>query len=408
MKYTKKQIQNLLGAMCVIVFVFLAGLYIGYNNKPWVERVAGIENRNTPTEIRSNADFEPFWKVWSIINSKYPNPEETSNQDKVWGAIEGLTSSLNDPYTEFFPPQESKQFMEQINGEFSGVGMEVGMKDNILTVIAPLKNSPADRAGIRPGDKILKIDSKVTTDMKVNEAVKLIKGKPGTKITLTLYRQGEDQPFDVTLVREVITIPTIESISRNDGIQILNIYNFGSGVTDEFKKEIVDFNNSGKNKLIIDLRNNPGGFLDAAVEIASYFLPQGDIIVKEDYGSNREQDIYRSRGYNSVAKDVKIVILVDGGSASASEILAGALSEHKLAILIGEQTYGKGSVQELVPVTDDTSLKITVAKWLTPNGISISLKGLAPDIKVSITKEDIENKKDPQLDRAISYLLTGK
>ena len=408
MKYTKKQIQNLLGAMCVIVFVFLAGLYIGYNNKPWVERVAGIENRNTPTEIRSNADFEPFWKVWSIINSKYPNPEETSNQDKVWGAIEGLTSSLNDPYTEFFPPQESKQFMEQINGEFSGVGMEVGMKDNILTVIAPLKNSPADRAGIRPGDKILKIDSKVTTDMKVDEAVKLIKGKPGTKITLTLYRQGEDQPFDVTLVREVITIPTIESISRNDGIQILNIYNFGSGVTDEFKKEIVDFNNSGKNKLIIDLRNNPGGFLDAAVEIASYFLPQGDIIVKEDYGSNREQDIYRSRGYNSVAKDVKIVILVDGGSASASEILAGALSEHKLATLIGEQTYGKGSVQELVPVTDDTSLKITVAKWLTPNGISISLKGLAPDIKVSITKEDIENKKDPQLDRAISYLLTGK
>ena len=408
MKYTKKQIQNLLGAMCVIVFVFLAGLYIGYNNKPWVERVAGIENRNTPTEIRSNADFEPFWKVWSIINSKYPNPEETSNQDKVWRAIEGLTSSLNDPYTEFFPPQESKQFMEQINGEFSGVGMEVGMKDNILTVIAPLKNSPADRAGIRPGDKILKIDSKVTTDMKVDEAVKLIKGKPGTKITLTLYRQGEDQPFDVTLVREVITIPTIESISRNDGIQILNIYNFGSGVTDEFKKEIVDFNNSGKNKLIIDLRNNPGGFLDAAVEIASYFLPQGDIIVKEDYGSNREQDIYRSRGYNSVAKDVKIVILVDGGSASASEILAGALSEHKLATLIGEQTYGKGSVQELVPVTDDTSLKITVAKWLTPNGISISLKGLAPDIKVSITKEDIENKKDLQLDRAISYLLTGK
>ncbi len=408
MKYTKKQIQNLLGAICVIVFVFLIGLYVGYNNKLWVERVIGIENKNTPPQIGNDADFEPFWKVWSIINDKYPHPEETSNQDRIWGAIEGLTSSLNDPYTEFFPPQESKQFMEQINGEFSGVGMEVGMKDNILTVIAPLKGSPADKAGIKPGDKILKIDSKVTTDMKVDEAVKLIKGKPGTKITLTLYRQGNDQSFDVSLTREVITIPTIESVVRNDGIQILNIYNFGTGVTDEFKKEITSFNASGRKKLIIDLRNNPGGFLDAAVEIASYFLPQGDVIVKEDYGNNRDQDIYRSKGYNSVNSDVKIVILVDGGSASASEILAGALSEHKRATLVGEQTYGKGSVQELVPITDNTSLKVTVAKWLTPNGVSISLKGLTPDIKVSITKDDVANKHDPQLERAVSYLNNGK
>ncbi len=408
MNYTKKQIQNFLSALCILVVIFIFGIYIGYNNKPWIEKVTGIENKVPTTQIGNNTDFEPFWKVWSLINEKYPHPEETAGQDRVWGAIEGLTSSLNDPYTEFFPPQESKQFMEQINGEFSGVGMEVGMKDNILTVIAPLKGSPAEKAGIKPGDKILKIDSKVTTDMKVDEAVKLIKGKAGTSITLTLYRQGEDQPFDVKLTREVITVPTIESVSRDDGIQILNIYNFGAGVTDEFKKEITVFKDSGKKKLIIDLRNNPGGFLDAAVDIASYFLPAGDVIVKEDYGTKQAEDVFRSKGYNVVDSDVKIVILVDGGSASASEILAGALSEHKRAILIGEQTYGKGSVQELVPITEDTSLKITVAKWLTPNGVSISLKGLAPDIKVSVTKDDIQKKLDPQLDRAVSYLLTGK
>lgn len=408
MNYTKKQIQNFLGATCVLVFIFTLGIYVGYNNKPWVEKVAGIDNKNPTTQIGNDTDFEPFWKVWGLINEKYPHPEEATGQDRVWGAIEGLTSSLNDPYTEFFPPQESKQFMEQISGEFSGVGMEVGMKDNILTVVAPLKGSPAEKAGIKPGDKIIKIDSKITTDMKVDEAVKLIKGKAGTSITLTLYRQGDEQPFDVKLIREVITIPTIESVIRNDGIQILNIYNFGAGVTDEFKKEITAFKDSGRNKLIIDLRNNPGGFLDAAVEIASYFLPQGDVIVKEDYGTKQAEDVFRSKGYNVVDSDVKIVLLVDGGSASASEILAGALSEHKRATLIGEQTYGKGSVQELIPITDDTSLKITVAKWLTPNGVSISLKGLAPDIKVSITKDDIQKKLDPQLDRAVLYLLTGK
>jgi carboxyl-terminal processing protease len=286
--------------------------------------------------------------------------------------------------------------------------MEVGMKDKSLTVVAALKGTPAERAGIKSGDIIVKIDGKATTDMSVDEAVHLIRGKKGTSVTLTTYRQGESATRDVPVVRDTISVPMIDTAEKGDTF-VISLYTFGASSANQFAKAVDAFNASGKTKLIIDLRNNPGGYLDAAVDIGSMFLPQGDTIVTESYGDGQPDDVFRSKGYGFVdAKKVKIAILVDGGSASASEILAGALQENGVAKLVGEKTYGKGSVQEVIDVTKDTTLKLTVAKWLTPNGTWISKKGIDPDIPVTVTETDIKAGKDLAMERAVQFLDTGK
>lgn len=389
----------------IIVVVFVIGIYAGYSHRPWIDRVFAVANKD-PQGIVTEADFSPFWKTWNIINEKYPHPDKVTDQERVWGAISGLVGSLNDPYSVFFSPTEAKEFENEITGEFTGVGMEVGIKDKILTVISPLKGTPAEKAGIKAGDKILKIDNTVTNDLTVDKAIKLIRGEKGTTVSLTIYREGVKEPLEIKIVRDVINIPTIESKTLPGGIYVISLYNFNANATDLFHQEILKFKQSGSTKLVLDLRGNPGGYLDAAVDMASWFLPSGKVIVKEDYGDKKPGDEYRSKGYNIFDSKLKMAILVDNGSASASEILAGALSEHGVAKLIGTQTFGKGSVQELVPVTPETYVKITVAKWLTPNGISISEKGLTPDIAVKLDSKN--PKKDTQLDRAVQFLTTGK
>lgn len=389
--------------LLLIAVFFAGGIYIGTNHRPAIAKVIGISGKETAVE--TTADFAPFWDVWNKINEKYPGASEISDQEKVYGAIAGLVASLEDPYTVFFSPEEAKSFEEEISGNFTGIGMEVGIKNDILTVIAPLKDTPAFRAGIKAGDQILKINDTITTGVSVEEAVKLIRGEKGTPVTLTILSEGGDAPKDVVIVRDIISIPTLDTELRSDGIFVIELYSFTANSPKLFRSAIKEFAESKSDKLILDLRGNPGGYLNAAIDITSWFLPSGKIVVTEDYGDNKEQEVFRSKGYDVFTDNLKFVILIDEGSASASEIVAGALKDHGLADLVGAQSFGKGSVQEVVDVTSDTILKITVAKWLTPNGASISEKGLTPDYEVEFTREDMEAKKDPQMDKAVEVLL---
>lgn len=392
--------------LLVLVAVFFVGMRYGeYRVRP-SDYVEGVYNINASTTDPVN--FEPFWKAWNIINEKYAESGTTTpTQDKVWGAIKGLADSLGDPYSVFLPPEEREVFEEMISGTFSGVGMEIGEREEVLTVIAPLKGTPAERAGIRAGDMILKIDETPTNDLSVDEAVFRIRGKRGTTVTLTIFRDGEDEPRIVAIVRDTIIVPTLATELREDGIFVISLYNFDANSVEAFADAMEEFDLSQSDKLIVDLRGNPGGFLDAAVAIASFFLDEGEVVVREAYDREADERVHRSRDYRFITRPFHLVILVDKGSASASEILAGALRENDVATLVGEQTFGKGSVQELIPITRDTSLKLTVAQWLTPEGISISEAGLMPDYVVERTAEDFAEGRDPQLERAVELLRAG-
>ncbi|MDB5254338.1 MAG: ctpA [Parcubacteria group bacterium] len=363
---------------------------------------------NTTDGQPASVDFSAFWKAWNILNTKFvataTSTKAATEQDKVYGAIQGLTSSFGDPYTVFFPPKEASAFADDIRGNFQGVGMEVVSKDGTLTVIAPLKGSPAERSGVLPGDIIVKIGDKDTTNMSTEEAVALIRGEKGTPVTFTVVRSGRKLPFDITVMRDVINIPTTNTKDLGNGIFKIDLYSFTAESPELFRQALRQFVESGDTKLILDLRGNPGGYLEAAIDMASWFLPSGKVIVRESYGDGKEETVYRSKGYNVFKDNLKFVILVDGGSASAAEILAGALEEQGKATLVGQKTFGKGSVQELIDLTPTTSLKVTVARWLTPNGLSISKQGIVPEYIVERTEADFTSGKDPQLNKAIEVL----
>src|SRR3989344_4816815 len=316
----------------IVLFVFLFfafGLYVGGSNYREIDKILGVSDKEP--QIETQADFSPFWKVWNTIDEKYPSAEGVSDQDRIYGAISGLMSSLNDPYSVYFDPEETKSFEEEISGNFEGIGMEVGMKDKTLTVVAPLKNTPAYRADIKSGDKILKIDDKVTTGMSVEESIKLIRGPKGTTVTLTILRAGLNQPKEIKIVRDTIEIPTLDTEIREDGIFVIKLYSFSANSSSLFRNAMKQFVNTGSHKLILDLRGNPGGYLDASVDMASWFLKGGKTVVTEDYGNNRSPVMFRSKGYDIFNEKLKFVILIDGGSASASEILAGAMKDHNRA-----------------------------------------------------------------------------
>ncbi|MES3004640.1 MAG: S41 family peptidase [Patescibacteria group bacterium] len=389
--------------LMAIGLVFFAGYYIGQENEKEQAKFSTVLNKDGSGEI----DFSAFWKAWSILDERYvavaSTTEKVDNQARVYGAIEGMVASLGDPYTVFFPPVESKIFEEEISGNFGGVGMEVGMKDEILTVIAPLKDTPAYKAGIKAGDKIIKIDDVVTAGLNTSEAIKKIRGEVGTAVVLTLAREDVEETFDIKVVRGVINIPTIDTKIKND-VFVISLYNFSAISSNAFRGALRDFVESGKHKMIIDLRGNPGGYLEAAIDMASWFLPPGKVVVKEDFKNEADAQLFRSKGYNIFNENLKLVVLIDEGSASASEILAGALQEHGVATLVGQKSFGKGSVQELIDITETTSLKVTIAQWLTPNGKSISNGGLTPDVEVELDVEKFKEGVDTQLEKAIEIL----
>jgi carboxyl-terminal processing protease len=393
--------------LCIIILigVFAVGVYAGFNRAPELSHAQTILNKEEGKP--GDVDFALFWKVWNELEDKYVSPTDNAElptaQERVYAAIEGLASAYGDPYTVFFPPEESKAFEEEISGEFQGIGAEIGKKEGILTVVAPIKNTPAYRAGLQPGDQIISIDDKSTGDLTVDEAIKLIRGKKGTVVVLTIIRDGKE-PQKISITRDTIEIPTVETKKIADkGIFVISLYNFSEQSSARFRTALGEFVSSGYSKLIVDLRGNPGGYLIEANRIASWFLPKGQVVVSEYAGEDKPREVYTSEGYDLFSKNLKMVILVNEGSASASEILAGALSEYKVATLVGTKTFGKGTVQELIKVSPLTSLKVTIARWLTPNGKNIA-EGIVPDHVVELTEEDAKAGKDPQLDKAIELL----
>ena len=359
---------------------------------------------NKPAEV----DFTAFWKVWQLVNQDFVATATTSakvtNQTKIFGAAQGMVDSLGDPYSVFLTPSENKMFADEIRGNFGGVGMEIGVRNQFLTIISPLPNTPAKKAGIEAWDKIVEINDQSAFKMNVEEAIKLIRGEVGTEVTVSIIRGAEDESRVFKMIRAVIEIPTIESKELAGGITQIKLFNFGATASGVFAKAIRAFAKSGNKYLILDLRGNPGGYLDTAIDIASWFLPKGTPVVIEERGQGWKTKIYPSVGHNLFATKPKMVILVDEGSASASEIVAGALSENGVAKLVGEQTFGKGSVQELYPITKDTSLKLTIARWLTPKGISISKNGLKPDYEIKLATSTDSLLLDSQLDKAIEIV----
>lgn len=350
-----------------------------------------------PEEI----DFSLFWEAYHKLQEKFVDKSKIDIQKIIYGAISGMVNSLGDPYTIFLTPEESKRFEEDVKGTFEGVGMEIGIKKGQLQVVAPLEGTPAQRAGIKAGDKILKIDDRTTENITLDEAVSLIRGPKGTKVRLTIFREGWEKEKEFEIVRDVILVPSLKW-EMKDGIIYLKIYQFSEIASFDFTRAAIEILNQPTQKMILDLRNNPGGYLEVAQDIAGWFLEEGKIVAIEDFG-NGEKKEYKSDGPAKFL-DYKIVILINGGSASGAEILAGALRDNRGILLIGEKSFGKGSVQELEKLSGGSSLKITVAKWLTPKGNLISDVGLEPDIKVEMTENDFNEEKDPQLEKAIEIL----
>lgn len=411
---TASKTKTAIAAVFFSLLIFGAGFY--YGNVHEQEYGNNANTITPPPQISEDIDFNTFWEAWEVLNEKYvpldnatssTSSPETTNEQRVWGAISGMTQSLGDPYTVFLPPSENEVFEGNIQGQFGGVGMEVGIRDNVITVISPLPDTPAAAAGVKPGDRILSIDGENAQNMSVQEAVQLIRGEIGTDVILTVLSEDSQEPREVTITRDTIQIPTIET-SVQDNTFVVELYNFSAQSPELFRDAMEEFTRSNTNKLVLDLRGNAGGFLQAAVSVSSWFVDSGKVIVREDFGDKREPRVHRSKGYDLLSDDVEIVVLINGGTASAAEIVAGALQDHGMATLVGTQTFGKGSVQELVELTDNTSIKVTVARWMTPEGTSISEGGLTPDIQVeqpeTADDEIGEDGLDVQLERAIELL----
>jgi len=376
--------------LCLIVIVFVIGYYAGSKQNP-----------AAPKDLTSKADFSIVWEVWNKLEQKYYG--KLDYQKMVYGAAKGVAASLGDPYTVFYDPKESAAFKEDINGAFEGLGMEVAIKDNILTVVAPIQGTPAKKAGLMPGDKILKIDSKFTSDMTIDEAVSNMRGKKGTEVTLSVLRNGWEQAKDFKITRDVINIPSIKLEIIDNQIAHLTIYQFNDNLTQQMIAAAAQLLGSNAKKIVLDLRSNPGGLLDKAQETAGWFLDKGTLVLIEKYSDGTQKE-YKAKGSGIFAK-YPLVVLINGGTASGAEILAASLKENNSKVeLIGETTFGKGLVQEAIDVDDNAMLKVTTAHWLTPKGNEINKIGLKPDIEIKISDQDLTQGKDPQLDKAIEIL----
>lgn len=358
-------------------------------------------------------DFSLFWDAYNKLQGHFVNPEKISDQKVIYGSIAGMTKSLGDPYTEFFDPEQAKSFKQDLLGSFEGIGVEVGIKKGQLTIVAPLRGTPGEMAGLKSGDQIIKIDNKSASDMSVDEAVSIIRGKKGTQVTLTIFRDGWTEAKDIKITRGIIKVDSMDwellastgEVGGEEGdIAYIRLHQFNQSLLADFKTASFSILKSPAKKIILDLRDNPGGYLDVAQEISGWFLKNGQIVTIEDFGKNKDQQQFKAEG-NAAFVNYPTVVLINKGSASASEILAGALRDNRNIKLIGEKSFGKGSVQEVLTLQDNVSfVKITIAKWLTPKGQSISEVGLEPDVKIEASDDDIASKKDPQLQKAIEII----
>ena len=396
----QEQYKKLLKIGVIVVIaaaLFFGGFFIGKELTPPPLPTTTTEQ----TAILGGNSLDLFWQTIKLLKDRYVHSERFDGKEAVYGAIKGMVRSLDDPYTEFLEPRQATILKENLSGSFSGIGIEIGLRNNVLTVIAPLADTPADRVGLKARDKILKIDGTDTYNMSLDEAVSRIRGPRDTKVTLSIFREGWGKARDFTIVREVIKIKGIEAKVLEDDIAYIKLNNFDQSVYGNFISYIEQLTSSGPKKYIIDLRNNPGGFLEMAVDLAGWFLNKGDLVVIEDFGGKAEQKKSYSRGPGVLANS-PVVILINEGSASASEIFAGALRDNRKVMLIGEKTFGKGSVQEGIDLPDGSILKVTIANWLTPHGTVIEGKGLEPDI--AVVDKNPNDDIDAQLQKAIEVI----
>lgn len=397
------KVRKIIVILIVLIGVFTGGYLLGVNGyKAEVTKSLQVKiDREVPPN--ENVDFSLFWQVWDTLSAKYFDKSKIVPSQMVYGAISGMVSSLGDPYTMFLPPTQNKIVDEDLSGSFEGVGMELGYKNTRLAVVSPLPDSPAEKAGIKPGDYIVHItDTKKGIDIDTGsissaEAVADIRGPAGTKVTLTLVRDGNLNPIVVELTRVKLNVPSVifNWVGSDSNIADIRISEFGQETDGEWDKAISQIDSKCKG-IIIDLRNNPGGYLQSAVDIASDFVPTGTTVVIQQNGDGTKNE-FKSEKLPRLM-NYKVVILVNGGSASASEILAGALRDQRGFKLVGEKSFGKGTVQEPIEISGGSGLHVTTSKWLTPNGTWVHEKGLTPDATVVVKDTD---KSDVQLDAAI-------
>lgn len=405
-----KRVVWILVVIVLLLLSFGAGMYLPgkkevFKNLAQKEAVylgSVLGKYNTGNgKLSQDINFDLFWEVWSALERDYVDPEKINEKELFYGAIEGLVRSVGDPYTVFMDPMTAQEFEDDLAGTFEGIGAEIGIRDEILTIIAPLDDTPAQKAGLRAGDKVYAIDGESTAGISIDQAVRKIRGQKGTDVVLTISSNGISKIREIIITRGTIIVKSIKTELKDGNIFVVEITNFNDdtyGLFNKAIKEIISINPKG---IILDLRNNPGGYLDTAIEIASEWI-EDDVIVSEQFNEEEKND-FLARG-RARLKDYNTVVLVNEGSASASEIVAGALQDYDKATIVGMQTFGKGSVQTLEEFSDGSSVKITIAKWLTPNGNYINEEGIAPDEEVDLTLEDYDNDLDPQMDRAIEIL----
>lgn len=402
--FHKKNRKRQLWTAVFIVMAFIVG-YIARNTHNQTD-FKPRQDTSGNKESRDNFDYETFWEVWDYVKENYVDADKVSDEKLFYGALQGVVSSSHDPYSVFFEPATSQEFQDEISGIFEGIGAEIGIRNNQLTIVSPLPESPAERSGLKGGDLILMIDGKSTNEMSLGEAVTLIRGPRNSKVILSIFRQTEGETRDISIVRDAISIQSVEWKMRGTIAEIQLKY-FNEDTLNDFKSAVHEILLKNPKGLILDIRNNPGGLLRTAIEITSYWVGTSDIIVIE---KKRDGSFLAESGYNrnNVLKGIPTVVLINRGSASGSEILAGALQDYRLATLVGEKSFGKGSVQDLRILKDGSSVKLTIAKWLTPKGREINETGIAPDVEVTLTEEDWNAGKDPQLEKALEILGSQK
>lgn len=395
-----EKFQRFLITILIAVGFFYGGYYMG-------KRGFVFEVRKNPPKIEisnkypsdKKVDFARFWEVWDLVSQNFLE-RPVDPQKMLWGAITGMVASLDDPYTSYLPPDTNKDMQNALNGKYEGIGAELGIKDNILVVIAPLDGSPAKAAGVKSGDRILKIGDISTLGMSVTEAVSKIKGPADTQVTLTL-QTGDNEPREITITRGLITISSVSWEDKGDGTLYIRVSRFGGETNADWDKAVSEANVKMKelDAVIVDVRGNPGGYLDSAVYLAGEFFTDKPVLYKES--ATGEQAPFITSRIGIFNKVPKIIVLVDQGSASASEILASALRDNISATIVGMKSFGKGTIQDAKDFSDGSGVHITIAKWLTPKKEWVHKVGMEPDVKVELNEENTKDGADPQLNKAL-------
>ncbi|MFH1667654.1 MAG: S41 family peptidase [Candidatus Komeilibacteria bacterium] len=400
---TRRKNITTLVVIVLILLSFIFGFFFGRLGDTSQDLQPGeVYNLDKiPEFMTRDVNFELFWQVWDLLKMKYLYSESISNIDLFYGSLAGSVAALGDPYSVFFNPDIAGEFTEELNGRFEGIGAEIGIKQGRLTIVAPLPDTPAEKAGIRAGDQIYAIDGFDTTNMSLDKAISMIRGEGGTVVTLMIIHKDDDQPQDIEIVRGTININSVQS-EMYDDVAYVRITHFNIDTGKRFKEIINNVLQNDVQAIVLDLRNNPGGFMDIAIELGGYWI-DNDVMVREEYYDQARNKAYQTQGL-AVLEEIPTYVLINGGSASASEILAGALQDYGLATLIGETTFGKGSIQELEQLSDGSALKITVAEWHTPLDRAINEIGIEPDIVVEFSEEDYNNDIDTLLDEALNLI----